>query len=60
MKKELMDVLACPVCKGELALTVGEEKEKEIIRGLLYCKNGEVSYPIEDAISNLLPPDNHK
>ena len=55
-----MDVLACPVCKGELALTVGEEKEKEIIRGLLYCKNGEVSYPIEDVIPNLLPPDNHK
>ena len=53
-----MDVLACPVCKGELALTVGEEKE--IIRGFLYCKNGEVSYPIEDVIPNLLPPDNHK
>ncbi|MBC8275211.1 MAG: Trm112 family protein, partial [Chloroflexi bacterium] len=26
MKKELMDILACPVCKGPLELSVTEEK----------------------------------
>ena len=54
-----MDILACPVCKGELELTIAEENEKEIVKGSLLCKNGGVSYPIEDSIPNLLPPDNH-
>jgi len=57
MKKELMDILACPVCKGELELSVEEEDEKEIVTGSLYCSRCDVSYPIVDAIPNLLPPD---
>ncbi len=57
MKKELMDILACPVCKGELGLSVEEEKEQEIITGSLYCSKCDVRYPIVDSIPNLLPPD---
>jgi len=57
MKKELMDILACPVCKGELELSVEEEKEQEIITGSLYCPRCDVRYPIVDTIPNLLPPD---
>lgn len=57
MKKDLMDILACPVCKGELELSVEEEDEKEIATGSLYCSRCDVSYPIVDAIPNLLPPD---
>ena len=56
MKKELMDILACPVCKRELDLSVGEEKEGEVITGSLYCPKCDVSYPIVDSIPNLLPP----
>ena len=52
-----MDILACPVCKGELELTVKEENEKEIVSGSLYCKKCQVSYPIDDAIPNLLPQE---
>ena len=52
-----MDILACPVCKGELELSVEEEDEKEIVTGSLYCSRCDVSYPIVDAIPNLLPPD---
>ncbi len=52
-----MDILACPVCKGELELSVKKENEKEIVSGSLYCQKCRVSYPIEDAIPNLLPPD---
>ncbi len=29
MKRDLMDILACPVCKGELELSVEEENEQE-------------------------------
>jgi len=57
MKKELMDILACPVCKGELELSVEEEKEQEIVTGSLYCPRCNVRYPIVDTIPNLLPPD---
>ena len=57
MKKELMDILACPVCKGELELTVEEENEQEVVTGSLYCSKCQVNYPIVDSIPNLLPPE---
>ena len=57
MKRELMDILACPVCKGELGLTVDEENEREIVSGTLYCARCDARYPIVDTIPNLLPPD---
>ena len=52
-----MDILACPVCQGELELKVEEENEKEIVAGSLYCPKCSVHYPIVDTIPNLLPPD---
>ncbi len=57
MKKELMDILVCPVCKGQLVLTVTEENEKEIVSGSLYCAKCNVTYPIEETIPNLLPQE---
>ena len=57
MKKELMDILACPICKGDLALTVDEEAGEEIVKGALYCSKCDYSYPIVDTIPNLLPPE---
>lgn len=59
MKRELMKILVCPVCKGELKLTVDEENEKEIVTGSLYCPKCNVTYPITDTIPNLLPPEQH-
>ena len=52
-----MDILVCPVCKGELTLSVDEENETEIVTGSLYCPKCNVRYPIVDTIPNLLPPD---
>lgn len=56
MKKELMEILACPVCKGELKLEVAAEEGDEIVKGSLLCSRCNESYPIDDAIPNLLPP----
>ncbi len=56
MKTELMDILACPVCKGELELNVEREDEREIVSGSLYCRKCDERYPIVDTIPNLLPP----
>lgn len=57
MKKDLMDILACPVCKGDLELKAEEEDEKEVITGSLYCAKCNQQYPIADGIPNLLPPE---
>lgn len=55
MKRELHDILCCPVCKGKLELQVTEVDKQEIVSGLLICHSCAVRYPIEDGIPNLLP-----
>jgi uncharacterized protein YbaR (Trm112 family) len=57
VEKNLMDILACPVCKGDLILEVVEEKEEEVISGTLYCPLCKEQYPIDEGIPNLLPPN---
>jgi len=57
MKKELMEILVCPVCKGKLELTIEVQDKVEIIAGTLYCRKCDHKYPIEDTIPNLLPPE---
>ena len=52
-----MEILACPVCKGELELAVEEENEREIVSGSLLCRKCNEHYPITDTIPNLLPPE---
>ncbi len=60
MRKDLMDILACPMCKSELTLAVDEEDGDEVIRGTLACEKCNENYPIDDGIPNLLPPDLRK
>ncbi len=57
MKKDLMEILACPVCKGDLELIVESEDGDDVINGSLNCAACNESYPIEESIPNLLPPD---
>ena len=57
MKKDLMEILACPVCKGELELSVEAEEGDEVVTGSLSCSSCIETYPIEDTIPNLLPPE---
>lgn len=57
MKKRLMDILACPVCKGQLLLKAEAEEGEEVVSGSLYCQKCNYDYPIEDTIPNLLPPE---
>ena len=55
MKKDLMDILVCPMCKGELQLSIEEESENEVVTGTVYCAKCDVRYTIVDTIPNLLP-----
>ncbi|MBW6469744.1 MAG: methytransferase partner Trm112 [Methanosarcinaceae archaeon] len=57
MKKELMNILACPICKGDLVLNITKENDEEIVSGTIYCSKCNEHYPIEDGIPNMLPPD---
>lgn len=52
----MMEILCCPVCKGDLVLDVTAEDEQEVLRGRLRCGTCAVDFPIEDGIPNLLPP----
>lgn len=58
MKRELLDILACPVCKHHpLELEVKKEEKGEIVEGRLRCPRCDIDYPIEGSIPNLLPPE---
>jgi len=57
MKKDLMEILVCPECKGELELKVLEEDRGEVVAGSLHCTACKLDYPISDGIPNLLPPE---
>ena len=54
MKKGLIEILACPQCKGDLELKISEEKSGEIWTGFLNCKACQQRYPIDEGIPNLI------
>lgn len=57
MKRDLTDILVCPVHKTDLDLRVEDEKDGEILEGALHCGECGFDYPIVDGIPNLLPPE---
>jgi uncharacterized protein len=57
MLRDLVEILACTVCRESLVLAVTLEDGVEVLTGTLTCSGcGEV-YPLTDGIPNLLPPD---
>lgn len=61
MKKDLMEILACPICKNiELELYVFTEDEREIETGLIFCSKCKRYYPIKGTIPVMLPDDLRK
>ncbi len=46
LSKELLDILACPQCKGDVTLTPAEDG--------LVCKACKLKYPIKDEIPVML------
>ncbi len=49
LPKELYDILACPMCKGDISYN----KDKTA----LVCKKCKIDYPIKEGIPIMLPPD---
>ncbi len=47
MKEKLLEMLACPVCGGDILLVhVGAREEREIIEGLLSCRKCDREYKV--------------
>ena len=57
MKEDLMDIICCPLDKQELELAVDERDGDDVIAGTLTCTECGETFPIEEGIPNLLPPD---
>ena len=63
LRTDLLDILACPVCRGILTLdaeTIAPDDAPdagEVITGALTCSACPEVYPIRNGIPNLLPPD---
>ncbi|MGC8646649.1 MAG: Trm112 family protein [Thermoplasmata archaeon] len=55
MKKETLNIIACPECKGPLTLVDGVERDGEIFSGKLFCEKCRVYYDIIEGIPVLLP-----
>ncbi len=55
MKKDIIDILCCPTCKGVLELKITKEINDDIIEGIFTCKKCKCKYEIEEGIPNLLP-----
>ena len=56
MRPELLEILACPLCKGPLTLTITAAEGDEVLTGDFHCSVCDEHYPIADGIPNLLPP----
>lgn len=60
MRKDLVQIVCCPVHKTALKLTVEKADEHgDILEGTLRCATCRFDYPIEGGIPNLLPPEYH-
>jgi uncharacterized protein YbaR (Trm112 family) len=55
MKKDMINILCCPTCKGDLDLEIKNVTNEEIIEGNFICKKCNCKYSIENGIPNLLP-----
>ena len=63
MNTDLLDIIACPVCRGLLDLEAeeiapeGAPDAGEVLTGRLVCARCGERYPIVGGIPNLLPPE---
>lgn len=55
MRRSLLDILCCPVCKGDLSLRTTDEEGEEILEGELFCGACSVGFLITDGIPDLIP-----
>lgn len=56
MQRKLLEILACPKCKGRLSESTGEA---EILESELRCDGCGEAYPVTNGIPRFVPADNY-
>lgn len=59
MHKRLLEILACPKCKGELMLSAQDDFADDVVEGELSCRSCGAVYPITNGIARFVPQDNY-
>jgi uncharacterized protein YbaR (Trm112 family) len=59
LQKRLLEILACPACKGNLHLTAVAENAGEVERGSLLCTGCRRQYPIVRYVPRFVPSENY-
>src|SRR5437762_8433499 len=59
MKRDLLEILCCPECRGDLRLVGAEEASGEIESGELQCTACRRIYPIIRSIARFVPAENY-
>ena len=57
MKDELVEMLECPVCHGELRWAVAERQGDRIEAAEAVCTARAATYPVREGIGPFLTPD---
>jgi uncharacterized protein YbaR (Trm112 family) len=61
VKTDLMEILACPICKNaNLELIIINENQVEIETGIINCEQCQRFYPIRNTIPIMLPDEMRK
>jgi len=56
MNRKLLEILACPACRGDLAAPPGTD---EIVDGVLGCQGCDKEYTVSNGIPRFVEPDNY-
>lgn len=57
MKEDLIPLLSCPICHGELHWTINKRNGDHIEEAEAYCEDCAASYPVHKGIGGFLTPD---
>lgn len=60
MKRDYLDIICCPVCKGDMNLQVIKTSRDDIIEGILTCDTCENRYFIRNGTAYLVPGGAHQ
>ena len=59
MKKELLSLLCCPACRGNLSLRDEREAAGEVESGTLHCQSCPATYPVVKFVPRFVPAENY-
>jgi SAM-dependent methyltransferase len=59
MHRGHVELLACPACRGALALSATAEAEDPVVTGELACRGCPAHYPIREGVPRFVPAENY-